>query len=122
MDMIGLGNNAHMFAKPRRREELRRLFEDVLRIPTAAVEHPGMAEAMLIVRFPQGGSLSIEFTPDAADADEPRLATWLELRAVEPPAAIEALSRAGIREVKHPGHPYYFMAPGGQVFTIVPAV
>lgn len=21
----------------------------------------------------------------------------------------------------HPGHPYYFMAPGGQVFTIAPA-
>jgi hypothetical protein len=22
--------------------------------------------------------------------------------------------------VEHPGHPYYFMAPGGQVFTIAP--
>jgi hypothetical protein len=28
---------------------------------------------------------------------------------------------AGLREVKHPGHPYYFMAPGGQVFTIAQA-
>jgi hypothetical protein len=27
---------------------------------------------------------------------------------------------AGLPEVKHPGHPYYFMAPGGQVFTIAP--
>ena len=28
--------------------------------------------------------------------------------------------QAGLTEVKHPGHPYYFMAPGGQVFTIAP--
>jgi len=27
---------------------------------------------------------------------------------------------AGLPEVKHPGHPYYIMAPGGQVFTITP--
>jgi hypothetical protein len=26
----------------------------------------------------------------------------------------------GTTEVKHPGHPYYFMIPGGQVFTIAP--
>jgi hypothetical protein len=25
---------------------------------------------------------------------------------------------AGLTEGRHPGHPYYFMAPGGQVFTI----
>jgi hypothetical protein len=27
---------------------------------------------------------------------------------------------AGLTQVQHPGHPYYFMAPGGQVFTIAP--
>ena len=27
---------------------------------------------------------------------------------------------AGLTEVKHPGQPYYVMAPGGQVFTIAP--
>jgi hypothetical protein len=27
----------------------------------------------------------------------------------------------GLREVEHPGHPYYFMLPGGQVFTVAPA-
>src|SRR5207249_8515567 len=44
-----------------------------------------------------------------------RLATWLELRALEPNRAIDALRSARIREVKHPGHPYYFMAPVGLV-------
>jgi len=27
---------------------------------------------------------------------------------------------AGLTQVKHPGHPHHFMAPGGQVFTIAP--
>lgn len=26
----------------------------------------------------------------------------------------------GLTELRHPGHPYYFMIPGGQVFTIAP--
>ncbi|TMC03393.1 MAG: hypothetical protein E6I39_07710 [Chloroflexi bacterium] len=120
--MIGLGNNVHVFAKPHRREAMRHLFEDLLQCgPVVTIEHPGMAEPMLIVRFPEGGSLSIEFTPDASDSEEPRLATWLELRTQEPITAIDALRSARIREVKHPGHPFYFMAPGGLVFTIVSA-
>jgi hypothetical protein len=28
---------------------------------------------------------------------------------------------AGHAEVKHPGHPYYSLIPGGQVLTIAPA-
>jgi len=119
--MIGLGDNAHLFAQPHRREGLRRLFEDLLGVPVASVEHPGMAEPMLVIRFPRGGALSIEFTPDAADSEEPRLAAWLELRSPEPKAVMERLMSAGVRQVQHPGHPYYFMAPGGQVFTIAPA-
>jgi hypothetical protein len=27
---------------------------------------------------------------------------------------------AGLRPVKHPGHPYYLIITGGQVFTITP--
>jgi hypothetical protein len=114
-----LGNNAHLFAKPHRRPELRWLFETVLECgPVATVEHPGMAEPMLVVRFPGGGALSIEFTDDAEDGDEPRLGAWLELRADDPPTLMKKVLDAGVRAVQHPGHPYYFMAPGGQVFTI----
>ena len=120
--MTSLGNNAHLFAKPHRREELRRLFEGVLDCgPVATVPHPGMAEPMLVVRFPGGGALSIEFVEDADDSDEPRRGTWLELRADDPAALMRKLLEAGVREVKHPGHPHYFLAPGGQVFTIVEA-
>lgn len=42
------------------------------------------------------------------------------LRADDPAAAHQATLQAGLTEVKHPGHPYYFMIPGGQVFTIAP--
>ena len=120
--MTSLGNNAHLFAKPHRREELRWLFETVLECaPVATVELPGMAEPMLVVRFPRGGALSIEFIASADDSDEPRRAIWLELRVDDPAGLMQRVVGAGIREVKHPGHPYYFMAPGGQVFTISPA-
>lgn len=120
--MTALGNNAHIFARPARREALKRLFETVLECPVATVEHPGMVEPMLIVRMPDGGSVSIEFTEDGADSDEPRLATWLELRTADPAGLMRTVLAAGLKEVKHPGHPYYFVAPGGQVFTIVSLV
>ncbi len=38
----------------------------------------------------------------------------------DPAALLQAALKAGLAEVKHPGHPYYFMIPGGQVFTIAP--
>lgn len=120
--MTALGNNVHIFARPHRREAFESLFETVLQCgPTATIEHPGMSAPMLLARFPGGGSVSVEFVDDAADADEPRLAAWLELRTDDPAALMQAARDAGLREVRHPGHPYYFMAPGGQVFTIVPA-
>ena len=119
--VMALGNNAHLFARPHRRELLRQLFEDVLRVGVVTtVPFPGMAEPMLLIRFSGGGSLSIEFVETADDSDEPRLATWLELGAEDPAAMMRTALEAGFRQVTHPGHPYYFMAPGGQVFTIAP--
>jgi hypothetical protein len=79
-----------------------------------------MPEPMLVVDFPGGGHLSIEFVEDAPDDQRPRLGAWLELRADDPAEAVRAALAAGLTEVRHPGHPYYVMAPGGQVFTIAP--
>ena len=121
--MIALGNNVHIFARPIRRDALKWLFETVLQCgPVATVDLPGLAAPMLVVRLPDGGSVSMEFIEDAADADQPRFATWLELRTADPAALMQRVLEAGLKEVKHPGHPYYFMAPGGQVFTIAPTV
>lgn len=118
--MITLGSNVHIFARPHRREELANCFETVLRTAVRTVEFPGIAAPMLIVSFPGGGHLSVEFTDDAPDDDQPRLGAWLELRADEPAAVLQAALDAGFTQVRHPGHPYYFMIPGGQVFTIAP--
>ena len=119
--MIALGSNVHIFARPHRREELARCFEMVLGAPVRTVEFPGIDQPMLLVSFPGGGHLSIEFTDDAPDDEQPRLGAWLELCADDPAAVFRAALGAGLTEVKHPGHPYYFMIPGGQVFTIAPA-
>jgi hypothetical protein len=119
--MTALGNNAHLFARPHRRQELIWCFDTVLGCgPVASVPQSGMAEPMLLVRFPDGGYLSIEFIEQAPDADAPRLGAWLELRADNPEALLRAALEAGLTQVQHPGHPSSFMAPGGQVFTIAP--
>lgn len=118
--MIALGSNAHIFVRPRRREELARCFETALDSPVRTVDFPGIGQPVLVVSFPGGGHLSIEFTGDAPDDEQPRLGAWLELRAEDPAAVLQAALDAGLTGVKHPGHPYYFMIPGGQVFTIAP--
>jgi hypothetical protein len=116
--VIALGHNAHIFARPYRRDELRSCFEEVLGTQVASFDHVGIAEPLLVVRFPGGGSLSMEFTEDAPDSDEPRLGAWLELRCQDPDGLFETVRNAGLTAVRHPGHPYYFMTPGGQVFAI----
>ena len=117
--MIGLGNNAHIFARPHRREELTRCFATIVGGSSVkTVDYPGIERPMLLVSFPGGGHLSVEFTDAAPDDEQPRLGAWLELRAGEPAAVLRAALDAGLTQVTHPGHPYYFMIPGGQVFTI----
>ena len=118
---LALGSNAHIFARPHRRAELARCFETLLGGPVRTVSFPGIDQPMIIVSFPGGGHLSIEFRDDAPDGAEPTLGAWLELRSADPAALLQTAVGAGLMQVRHPGHPYYFMIPGGQVFTIAPA-
>jgi len=74
------------------------------------------------MRLRTGENLSIEFTGGAPDDDQPRLGTWLERRAADPAAVMRSVLDAGLTQVIHPGHPYYLMAPGGQVFIIAQPV
>ena len=71
--MIALGSNVHIFARPHRRRELAQCFETVLGSPVRTVEFLGIDQPMLIVSFPGGGHLSIEFTDDTPDDEQPRL-------------------------------------------------
>ena len=63
------------------------------------------------LRGDQISALRIYF--DAPDDEQPQFGAWLELRASDP-----GVLDAGLAEVKHPGHPYCLMIPGGQVSTI----
>jgi hypothetical protein len=119
--VITLGSNVHIFARPHRRENWLSALRQSWAARVRTIEYPGIDQPMLVVSFPGGGHLSIEFTDDAPDDDQPRLGAWLELRADDRASVLQAALDAGLTEVRHPGHPYYFMIPGGQVFTIAPA-
>ena len=111
--MAALGNNVHIFARPHRRQDLLWCFDTVLGCgPVDTVEHPGMREPMLLVRFPGGGHLSIEFVEDAPDDDTPRLGAWLELRAEDPQALMQAALDAGLPRVEHPRPSLLLHGPG----------
>ena len=68
------------------------------------VDFPSIGQPVLVVSFPGGGHLSIEFTDEAPDDEQPRLGAWLELRADDPAAVFQAALGAGLTEVEHPGH------------------
>ena len=70
--VIALGSNVHIFARPHRRRELAQCFETVLGSPVPTAEFPGIDQPMLVVSFPGGGHLSIEFTDEAHDDEQPR--------------------------------------------------
>ena len=53
--MIALGSNVHIFARPRRREELAPCFATVLGSPVRTVGFPGIGQPMLVVAFPGEG-------------------------------------------------------------------
>ena len=88
------------------------VFRDRPRLPGGRGRSWGMPEPMLVVRFPGGGHLSIEFTAGAPDDDQPRLGAWLELRASDPAAVMRSVLDAGLTEVTHPGHPVLFPGAG----------
>ena len=49
MSGIALGSNAHVFARPHRREDLARCFETLLGGPVRTVDYPGIDQPMIIV-------------------------------------------------------------------------
>jgi hypothetical protein len=79
---------------------LARCFETILTSPVRTVDYPGIDQSALVVSFP-GGGLSIEFTDDAPDDEQPRLGAWLELRTDDPAAVLQAALGAGLTEVRH---------------------
>jgi hypothetical protein len=87
------------------------VLEAILGSPVRTAEFPGIDQPMLVVSFPGGGNLSIEFTDDAPGDEQLRLGAWRELRADDPAAVLQAALDAGLTEVKHPGPPVLLHDP-----------
>ncbi|HTE86600.1 MAG TPA: hypothetical protein VK821_17910 [Dehalococcoidia bacterium] len=85
-----------------------------------SLKAPGLSEPILAWNFPNGGSLSAEFTDDALDEPQARRGCWLEIKAADPAVITKKLREAGLPEVTYLGNDY-FVLPGGQVVRVAPA-
>ena len=120
---MSLGNRAHFYARPPYRESLVRCFVDVLGCAgPIALPARGQPDAILAFSFPDGGSISVDFTDDALDAEQARRGAWLELRSMDASALQQRVLEAGLERVHYEvTRAFYFAVPGGQVFSITPA-
>ena len=118
---IAMGDRAHIQVRPQVKAQLTRFFAEALGCGAPVVmDTPGLAEPILAFRFPGGGSVSFEFSPDAPDERQARRGAWLEVRTDDTELLIARVLNAGVERIRHPATPtFYFVAPGGQVFGIV---
>src|SRR5262249_26274452 len=119
---IAIGNRAHILARPHVKSALVSGFAEVLGCGApAALNAAGLPEPILAFQFPDGGSISVEFSEDAPDEHQARRGAWLELQSDDPDALRRRVIAAGFAQLRHPATTtFYFAVPGGQVFGIVP--
>jgi len=122
-----LGARVHIFAQPNVRKRFTSLFKDVLRCNITEQDF-GMAYPLLLILFPDGSALSVEFTESAPkeysgqtiDDEHAFRGAWIEFRTNDVAKYQQKLRDAGIREFRHAGSNHvYFSAPGGQVFRLL---
>ena len=125
--MSGLGARVHLFVRPESRERFVALFRDVLDCTVAELDF-GMGRPILLVRFGDGSSFSVETSElaqaepanDALADDSALRGAWLEFRTGDLAGYTRRLAAAGIPQFRHPGSSHtYFSAPGGQVFRLL---
>lgn len=121
--MIALGNRAHILAHPSVKDRLQWCLTAVLGCGApASLDVPGLPEPILAFRFPNGGSLSVEFTEGALDEQQARRGAWLEVRVDDPAALRQKVLEAGLAQVEYIAtNTFYFVIPGGQVLGIISA-
>src|SRR6266567_6249287 len=121
--ILAFSDRAHIFARPNVKEKLTWCFSTILGCGApASLRAPGLPEPILAFKFPNGGSLSVEFTEDALDEEHVGRGAWLEVRSNDPEAIKKKILAAGLSQVHYPAtNTFYFVAPGGQVLGIVSA-
>jgi hypothetical protein len=119
--MTDLSNRVHLFAHPSHRDEVDRLFTEILGLPTAAsLDPPGYDEPVLVYRFTNGASLSVEFTLASPHDGRVSRGAWLELVVDDLEEMKRRVLEAGLPPVQFAGNDhFYFESPGGQVFRII---
>lgn len=119
--MTTLSNRVHMFARPEVKDALTEFFTVLLGCTLAfSSDAPGNPTPVLAFAFPGGGSLSVEFTPNALDEGHARKGLWIEVEADDAAAVQRRILAAGCPQVRYPGNDYFYVAaPGGQVLRIV---
>ncbi len=121
--MIALSDRVHMFARPNAKERLVEFFLNTLGCgPALSVDAPGRATPILVFEFPNGASLSVEFTEDAPEESKVHRGVWLEVVTDDASELKRKILEAGLPQVEYLGSDYfYFQAPGGQVMRIASA-
>ncbi len=118
--MVILSNRVHIFARPDSKEKLTEFFTTILGCKVVvSSDAPHLPMQVLAFRFPNGASLSVEFTEDALDEKNARRGAYLELKTDDAPKLQEKVLAAGLPRVDYIGNDYfYFQVPGGQVLRI----
>ena len=114
--MIGLSNRIHTFARPQVKQALTEFFTEVLEAEVMPI--PGTS--IVVFRFPDNSSYSVEFVEDALDEQQARRGAWLEVKTEDPDALKNKVLEAGLARVDYITGRFYFQAPGGQVWGILP--
>jgi len=114
--MIALSNRAHLFAHPDTEGDLTTFFTDIFGCVATAVPET----SIVAFRFPNGASVTVDFTADALDEEQAARGAWLEVQTDDPPALEGKVRAAGLPRVDYATGRFYFRAPGGQVWGILP--
>jgi hypothetical protein len=119
--MLALSNSVHLYARPDTKERFLEFFTSILGLKAVvSSDAVGSLEPIYAFPFPNGASLSVEFTKDALSDQQARWGAWLELRTDDAVGLQQKALAFGLERVVHPFTPFFYIqAPGGQVFRIV---
>ncbi len=114
--MIALSNRVHIFARPDIQDALTTFYTAIFGCEATAI--PGTS--MLVFRFPNNATVSVDFTADALDEEHAGRGAWLEVQTDDPSALQRKVIEADLSQVDYATGRFYFRAPGGQVWGILP--
>jgi hypothetical protein len=117
--MVHIGNHLKMTLPRLLRGRAREFYEGLLGCKILSSPRPDLD----LYEFAGGFVLGLFFVPEAevlSEADHAK-AAWMELKTERPEEIKARLVAFGVRPIEYPDTTrFYFQAPGGQVFRLVP--